>query len=89
MVPGICLPLLWSRAEKVGTLVDMVCMMSFSVIVFQWYFWGYSLAFSSRAKSGFIGEPRHFGWSNTLGVPSPVSPLIPKLLYAFFQASTR
>jgi hypothetical protein len=62
-------------------------MASFSVIVFQWYFWGYSLAFSSSATNGFIGDLKHFGLLNTLGVPSPGSPLIPELLYSFYQVS--
>jgi Amt family ammonium transporter len=58
---------------------------SFSVITFQWYFWGYSLAFSNSGFSGFIGDLTHFGLQNTLGAPSPGSPLIPELLYAFYQ----
>lgn len=61
------------------------CMASFSVIVFQWYFWGYSLAFSSSATNGFIGNLGHFGLMKTLGTPSPGSPLIPELLYSFYQ----
>lgn len=61
--------------------------MSFSVTIFQWYFWGYSLAFSSTAKNGFIGDLHHFGLMNTLAVPSPGSPLIPELLYSFYQVS--
>jgi Amt family ammonium transporter len=60
---------------------------SFSIIVFQWYFWGYSLAFSSTATSGFIGDLSHFGLMNTLGTPSPGAPLIPELLYSFYQVS--
>jgi hypothetical protein len=58
---------------------------SFSIIVFQWYFWGYSLAFSNTGTSGFIGDLQHFGLMNTLGMPSPGSPLIPELLYSFYQ----
>ncbi|KAI9691387.1 MAG: hypothetical protein M1820_009690 [Bogoriella megaspora] len=61
------------------------CMGSFSVITFQWYFWGYSLAFSSNADNGFIGDLKHFGLQNTLANPSPGSPLIPELLYSFYQ----
>jgi Amt family ammonium transporter len=61
------------------------CMGAFSIIVFQWYFWGYSLAFSDSATNGYIGNLKHFGLMNTLGVPSPGSPLIPELLYSFYQ----
>ena len=54
---------------------------------FQWYFWGYSLAFSSTATNGFIGDLHHFGLMNTLAKPSPGSPLVPELLYSFYQVS--
>lgn len=58
---------------------------SFTIITFQWYFWGYSLAFSSSATNGFIGDMHHFGLRNTLALASPGSPLIPELLYSFYQ----
>ena len=61
------------------------CMGSFTIITFQWYFWGYSLAFSDSATSGFIGNLHHFGLTNTLARASPGSPLIPELLYSFYQ----
>ena len=59
----------------------------FTVITFQWYFWGYSLAFSQYATNGYIGDLQKFGLMKTLGAPSPGSPLIPDLLYAFYQVS--
>jgi ammonia channel protein AmtB len=49
------------------------------------YFWGYSLAFSSSATNGYIGNLEHFGLINVLDDQSPGSPLIPELLYSFFQ----
>lgn len=61
------------------------CMASFSVITIQWYFWGYSLAFSPHSTNGFIGDLHNFGLMNTLAAPSPGSPLIPELLYSFYQ----
>jgi len=54
-------------------------------MIFQWYFWGYSLAFSHTATNGFIGNLDNFGFINVLGDPSPGSPLIPELLYSAFQ----
>lgn len=56
-----------------------------AVVIFQWYFWGYSLAFSPNATNGFIGDLERFGLRQTAGAPSPGSPLIPDLLYAFYQ----
>jgi ammonia channel protein AmtB len=61
------------------------CMAAGSIINFQWYFWGYSLTFSPTGKSGFIGDLKNFGLIGTLGAPSPGSPLVPSLLYSFYQ----
>ena len=85
MIPG--LGFLYSGLARRKSALSMIwaCMASFSVITFQWYFWGYSLAFSAQATNGFIGDTEHFGLINTLGAPSPGSPLIPELLYAFYQ----
>lgn len=56
-----------------------------AVVIFQWYFWGYTLAFSPTATNGFIGNLKHFGLMNVMAEPSPGSPLIPELVYSFFQ----
>ena len=56
-----------------------------AIVIFQWYFWGYSLAFSSTATNGYIGNLHNFGMQNVLAEPSPGSPLIPELLYSFYQ----
>ncbi|KAK4042431.1 ammonium transporter [Parachaetomium inaequale] len=85
MVPGIAFLYSGLARRKSALSLIWVTMMSFSVIVFQWYFWGYSLALSSTATNGFIGNLDKFGLRNTLGEPSPGSPLIPELLYSFYQ----
>jgi hypothetical protein len=56
-----------------------------AVVIFQWYFWGYSLAFSSTATNGFIGNLKNFALKRVLADPSPGSPLLPELLYSFYQ----
>jgi Amt family ammonium transporter len=85
MIPG--LGFLYSGLARRKSALSMIwaCMASCSVITFQWYFWGYSLAFSDYATNGFIGDLQKFGLMKTLGAPSPGSPLIPELLYAFYQ----
>lgn len=85
MVPG--LGFLYSGLARRKSALSMIwaCMASCSVITFQWYFWGYSLAFSQYATNGFIGDLKKFGLMNTLAAPSPGSPLVPDLLYAFYQ----
>ncbi len=88
MIPG--LGFLYSGLARRKSALSMIfaAMASYTVITFQWYFWGYSLAFSSSGKSGYIGDLVHFGLKNTLAVPSPGSPLISELLYSFYQVST-
>jgi Amt family ammonium transporter len=89
MIPGI--GFLYSGLARRKSALSMIwaCMGSFSVVTIQWYVWGYSLAFSSSGTSGFIGDLAHAGLRNTLGEPSPGSPLIPELLYAFYQVSLK
>lgn len=85
MVPGIAF--LYSGLARRKSALSMlwVVMMSFSVIVFQWYFWGYSLAFGQTSGNGFIGDLKHFGLMKVWATPSVGSPLIPALLYSFYQ----
>jgi len=85
MIPG--LGFLYSGLARRKSALSMIfaCMGSCSIITFQWYFWGYSLGFSNYATNGFIGDLKKFGLMNTLAHPSPGSPLIPDLLYAFYQ----
>lgn len=85
MVPG--LGFLYSGLARRKSALSMIwaCMASLSVVTFQWYFWGYSLAFSPSATNGYIGDLQHFGLMKTLGAPSPGSALVPTLLYAFYQ----
>ncbi|KAL8286274.1 hypothetical protein RQP46_004762 [Phenoliferia psychrophenolica] len=57
----------------------------YSVVTFQWFFWGYSLSFSETG-SNFIGDMRHFGMMGTLDAPSPGSSKIPVIVYAVYQS---
>ncbi|PFH55788.1 hypothetical protein XA68_17620 [Ophiocordyceps unilateralis] len=85
MVPGIAF--LYSGLARRKSALSMlwVVVMSFSVIIFQWYFWGFSLAFGQASGNPFIGDLGFFGLRGVLARPSPGSPLIPALLYALYQ----
>ncbi|KAH7341970.1 putative ammonium transporter [Rhizoctonia solani] len=85
MVPG--LGFLYSGLSRRKNALALLWVVVFSnaVVIFQWYFWGYSLAFSTTATNGFIGNLRHFGLQHVMADPSPGSPLIPDLLYSFYQ----
>lgn len=85
MVPGIAF--LYSGLSRRKSALHLIWIVAASnaIVIFQWYFWGYSLAFSSTATNGFIGNLHNFGMQRVLADPSPGSPLIPELLYAFYQ----
>jgi Amt family ammonium transporter len=85
MIPGIAF--LYSGLARRKSALSMlwVVMMSFSVVAFQWYFWGFSLAFSTSSGNPFIGDLKHFGLMKVWGAPSVGTPLVPGLLYSFYQ----
>jgi len=58
--------------------------MATAVVSFQWFFWGYSLAFSHKAGK-FIGDLDNFGYKGVLGAPSVGSDRIPDLMFAVYQ----
>ncbi|KKA31143.1 hypothetical protein TD95_000573 [Thielaviopsis punctulata] len=85
MVPGIALLYSGLARRKSALSLLWIVMISFSVLTFQWYFWGYSLAYSTTASNPFIGNLHHFGLRHVLATPSQGSPLISTLLYSWFQ----
>lgn len=58
--------------------------MATAVVSFQWFFWGYSLAFSHKAGK-YVGALDNFGLMNVLGAPSVGSPRIPDLMFCVYQ----
>jgi Amt family ammonium transporter len=85
MVPGLGVLYSGLARRKSALSLLWVCVASNAVTIVTWYFWGYSLAFSSTATNGFIGNLSHIGLRNVLNAPSPGSPLIPELLYSVYQ----
>ena len=59
-------------------------MMATGIVSFQWFFWGFSLAFSHTAGK-FYGDLSNFAFRNTLAAPSVGSTRIPDLLFAVYQ----
>ncbi|KAG7450189.1 ammonium transporter [Guyanagaster necrorhizus] len=85
MVPGLAF--LYSGLARRKSALSLIWVVSAAnaITIFQWFFWGYSLAFSPTATNSFIGNLHNFGLRKVLANPSPGSPLIPDLLYSFFQ----
>lgn len=83
MVPGLAF--LYSgllRRKSALSMVWIVILSSF-IGIFQWYFWGYSLAFSADANN-FIGNLDAFGFKHVVGKTDPTGEY-PEIAFAIFQ----
>ena len=85
MVPGLAFLYAGLIRRKSALAVMWAVCASNAVVIFQWFLWGYSLAFSPTGKSGFIGNFAHIGLRNVMSIPSAGSSFLPDLLYAFIQ----
>lgn len=83
MIPGV--GLLYSGLSRKKHSVSLLwsSIMCAGLISFQWFFWGYSLAFSHTAGK-YIGDLKNFGLMNVLGAPAVVSSM-PDILYMLYQ----
>ncbi len=84
MVPG--LGFLYSGLARRKSALSLIwaCWMGGIVAIFQWYFWGYSLAFSKTASNHFIGDLSSFGLKNLLE-PAAKEGNYPELVFAAYQ----
>ncbi|SGZ51207.1 CIC11C00000002780 [Sungouiella intermedia] len=83
MVPGLAF--LYSgllRRKSALSMIWIVIVSSF-VGIFQWYFWGYSLAFTA-SNNNFIGSLDAFGFKHVVGKTGPDSEY-PEIAFAIFQ----
>ncbi|KAI1308766.1 ammonium transporter [Xylaria venustula] len=84
MIPGVGFFYSGLARRKSALSLIMLAMLSTAVVDFQWFFWGYSLAFS-HTGSGYIGDLSNFGLMKTLAQPSEGSTKIPDLLFCLYQ----
>lgn len=61
--------------------LSLVCL---AVVSFQWFFWGYSLAFSETG-SAYIGDLKYFGLKGVLDAPSMGTTRLPALVFCLYQ----
>lgn len=84
-VPGVGLFYSGLARRKSALSLLFTSMLAASVVAFQWFFWGYTLAFSHSAGP-FLGDMANFGFRNVLAAPSVGGPRMPDLLYAVYQS---
>ncbi|KAK0538447.1 hypothetical protein OC835_001428 [Tilletia horrida] len=90
MIPGLGFFYAGLLRQKSALSMLWVSMTVMSVVLFEWFFWGYSLAFSTGANK-FIGDLKHFGlmdvdimfagWDSA----TPIATTVPALLYCIYQ----
>ncbi|KAI5819847.1 ammonium transporter 1 [Pyronema omphalodes] len=84
MIPGVGFFYSGLARRKSALSLIWLSLMSIAVVGFQWFLWGYSLAFSHTAGR-FIGNLDNFAWIGVLDKPSVVSRNVPDLLFAVYE----
>ncbi|KAK1826558.1 ammonium transporter mep2 [Podospora conica] len=84
MIPGVGFFYSGLARRKSALALIWLTLISIAVVGFQWFFWGYSLAFSHTGSS-FIGDLSNFGLMKVLGQPSVGSSALPDLLFCLYQ----
>lgn len=84
MIPGV--GFFYSGLLRRKNALNMIylSMMTVAMVSFQWFFWGYSLAFSDTA-SPYIGNLKYFALRNVLDQPSIGSARVPAIVFCVFQ----
>lgn len=83
MIPGLAFLYSGLARRKNALSMIWIVMVSSFVGIFQWYFWGYSLAFSASSNN-FIGNLSNFGFKSIIGEDDPTA-TYPELAFAIFQ----
>lgn len=83
MVPGLAFLYTGLARRKSALSLIWACLMAGCVGIVQWYFWGYSLSFSSTATNPFIGNLDSFGFRNIYGALDGAD--YPEFAFAIFQ----
>ncbi|KAI0044801.1 ammonium transporter [Auriscalpium vulgare] len=84
MIPGVGFFYSGLLRRKNALSMIWLSMVTLAVVSFQWFFWGFSLAFSETG-SAYIGDLRYFGLKGVLEKPSIGSTRIPSLAFCVFQ----
>ncbi|KAK9474654.1 ammonium transporter AmtB-like domain-containing protein [Dipodascopsis tothii] len=81
IIPGVALFYAGVCRRKSAATMLWQCMGVLAVTSFQWFFWGYSLAYAGNA-SAFIGTLRNIGLNNIVAEPSGY---MPEPLFVLYQ----
>ncbi|PWN51831.1 putative low affinity ammonium transporter [Violaceomyces palustris] len=86
MIPGLGYLYSGLARRKNALHLLLLTLAALAVVSFQWFFWGYSLAFS-QTSGAFFGNLRNFGFMHVLQDPVPQTyNKVPEIVYAMYQA---
>ncbi|EGV60260.1 low affinity high capacity ammonium permease [Yamadazyma tenuis] len=83
MVPGLAFLYSGLARRKSALSMIWIVLVSSFIGLFQWYFWGYSLAFSASSNN-FIGNLQLFGFKSIVGENDPEATYA-SLAFSIFQ----
>lgn len=83
MIPGIAFFYSGLLRQKSALAVIAMSLMVMAVASFEWFFWGYSLAFSPASR--FIGNLHHFGLRHVDMNSLPGGSRVPALVFCMYQ----
>ncbi|GAA5858232.1 hypothetical protein JCM8547_005701 [Rhodosporidiobolus lusitaniae] len=85
MIPGVGYLYSGLVRRKNALTVLFLTMLAMAIISFQWFFWGYSLAFSPTGGP-FLGDMHYFVFRHVLETPVPqANSKVPQIVYAIYQ----
>ncbi|GAA5886996.1 hypothetical protein JCM6882_009410 [Rhodosporidiobolus microsporus] len=85
MIPGVGYLYSGLVRRKNALTVLFLTMLAMAIISFQWFFWGYSLAFSPTGGP-FLGDMHYFVFRHVLETPVPqANNKVPQIVYAIYQ----
>ncbi|KAJ7152067.1 ammonium transporter AmtB-like domain-containing protein [Mycena filopes] len=84
MIPGVGFFYSGLLRRKNALSMIYLSMMTIAVVSFQWFFWGFSLAFSETG-SAYIGDLKYFALRNVLEQPSIGSARVPSIVFCVYQ----
>lgn len=85
MIPGVGFFYSGLARRKSALALILLSLMSVAIVGFQWFFWGYSLAFSHTSSSAFIGDLSNFGLMKVLAQPFVPDGKLPDILFCLYQ----
>ncbi|SOV09991.1 low affinity ammonium transporter [Ustilago sp. UG-2017a] len=85
MIPGLGYLYSGLARRKNALHLLLLTLAALAVVSFQWFFWGYSLAFS-QTSGAFLGNLRNFGYMGVLENPvSQAYNKVPEIVYSVYQ----